>query len=72
VSDDTDLLPDRERARVRSRDRKTRGPGVVVDNPGLRQLTLHLAARRRAARAAGRTMPVRPPGPSGKKARRRR
>jgi hypothetical protein len=48
MSEDTDLLPDRERARVQSRDRKVRGPKVIVDNPGLRQLALHLAARRRA------------------------
>jgi len=51
MSDDADLLPSRERARVKSRDRKVRGPGVIVDNPGLRQLALHLAARRRARQA---------------------
>jgi len=51
VSDDTDLLPARERARVRSRDRKVRGPRMVVDNPGLRTLALFLAEKRRAARA---------------------
>jgi hypothetical protein len=50
MSEDSDLLPDRERARVRSRDRKVRGPRVIVDNPGLRQLALHLAERRRSAR----------------------
>jgi hypothetical protein len=54
MSDDSDLLPDRERARVRSRDRKVRGPRVVVDNPGLRILTLHLAEKRRRASAAKR------------------
>lgn len=42
-----DELPSRERARVRSRDRKVRGPRVVVDNPGLRKLAMYLAERRR-------------------------
>ena len=51
MSDDADLLPSRERARVKSRDRKVRGPRVIVDNPGLRQLALHLATRRRAGQA---------------------
>ena len=44
------MLPSRERARVRSRDRKVRGPKVVVDNPGLKKLTLELAQKRRQAR----------------------
>jgi len=44
------MLPPRERARVRSRDRKIRGPKVVVDNAGLKKLTLELAHKRRAAR----------------------
>ena len=44
------MLPPRERARVRSRDRKIRGPKVVVDNAGLKKLTLELAQKRRAAR----------------------
>ncbi len=50
VSDGSDLLPDRERARVRSRDRKVRGPRVVVDNPGLKKLAVHLAEKARKAR----------------------
>ncbi len=70
MSDDTDLLPDRERARVRGRDRKVRGPRVIVDNPGLRQLTLHLAERRRTARAAGSVVSPRPA--RTRRARRRR
>ena len=41
------MLPPRERARVRSRDRKIRGPKVVVDNAGLKKLTLELAQKRR-------------------------
>jgi hypothetical protein len=44
------MLPSRERARVRSRDRKVRGPKVVVDNAGLKKLTLELAEKRRQAR----------------------
>ena len=46
VSEDEDLLPARERARVRSRDRKIRGPRVIVDNPGLKKLALYLARKR--------------------------
>ena len=47
------MLPARERSRVRSRDRKIRGPKVVVDNSGLKKLTLELAEKRRAARRKG-------------------
>ena len=50
VSDDQDLLPTRERARIKSRDRKVRGPKVVVDNPGLKKLALHIAGKRRATK----------------------
>jgi hypothetical protein len=50
VTEDLEMLPARERARVRSRDRKVRGPKVVVDNPGLKKLTLELAEKRRQAR----------------------
>ena len=32
--EDLDRLSQRERARLRGRDRKVRGPRVVVDNPG--------------------------------------
>jgi hypothetical protein len=49
VSDDLDNLSDRQRARVRARDRKRTPPRVVVDNPGLKKLALHLAEKRRAA-----------------------
>jgi hypothetical protein len=55
VSDDLELLPDRDRARVRSRERKVRGPRVVVDNPGLKRLALYLAEKRRAASARRRS-----------------
>jgi hypothetical protein len=50
MSDDIDLVPERERARARSRDRKIRGPKVIEDNPGLKKLQLQLALRRRMAR----------------------
>jgi hypothetical protein len=50
VSEDLEMLPPRERARARSRDRKIRGPKVVVDNAGLKKLTLELAQKRRQAR----------------------
>jgi hypothetical protein len=49
VSEDVELLPDPEKARVKSRDRKVRGPKVVVDNAGLRKVQMQLAERRRAA-----------------------
>lgn len=52
MGDDVDELPARERARVRSRDRKVRGPGVVVDNPGLKKLLVDLAEKRRQRRAS--------------------
>ena len=52
MKDDTDELPNRERARVRSRDRKVRGPRMVVDNAGLKRLTMHLAEKRRRQRPA--------------------
>jgi hypothetical protein len=51
MSEDVDLLPDRERARVRSRDRKISGPRVIEDNPGLKKLQLQLALRRRSQRS---------------------
>jgi hypothetical protein len=49
VSEDVELLPEPEKARVRARDRKVRGPKVVVDNAGLRKVHMQLAERRRAA-----------------------
>jgi hypothetical protein len=50
VSDEEEMLPKREASRIRSRDRKIRGPKVVVDNAGLKKIQLRLAERRRAAR----------------------
>ena len=52
VTDDAELSP-RERARIRGRDRKVRGPRVIVDNPGLKKLVVDLANRRRARRNPG-------------------
>jgi hypothetical protein len=50
MSEDLNQLPEPERARVRARDRKIRGPKVIADNPGLKKLQLQLAEKRRAAR----------------------
>src|SRR5215472_8049398 len=50
MSEDADELPARERARVRHRDRKVRGPRMVVDNAGLKKLAMHLAEKRRRRR----------------------
>ncbi len=50
MSEDLESLPERERARVRARDRKVRGPKVVVDNAGLRKLAMQRAARLRERR----------------------
>ena len=58
MSEDADELPARERARVRHRDRKVRGPKVVVDNAGLKKLALHLAEKRRLRRQPP---PAKPP-----------
>jgi hypothetical protein len=44
---DLEHLPDKEKAKLSARDRKLRGPKVVVDNPGLRKVTLDLAEKRR-------------------------
>jgi len=42
-----EMLPQTERARVRARDRKLRGPKVVVDNSGLKKVTMQVAERLR-------------------------
>jgi len=47
MSEDVEALPERERARVKARDRKQRGPKVVMDNPGLRTIAMQRAARAR-------------------------
>lgn len=51
MREDIEMLPERERSRVLSRDKKVRGPRIVEDNPGLKKLQLQLALRRRSARA---------------------
>jgi hypothetical protein len=50
MSEDLEALPEPERSRVRARDRKVRGPKVVMDNPGLRNLALQRAQRLREKR----------------------
>jgi hypothetical protein len=50
VSEDVEQLPEPEKARVKARDRKVRGPKVVVDNAGLRKVQMQVAERRRAAK----------------------
>lgn len=47
MSDELDNVAPRESARVRARDKKTRGPKVVSVNPGLKKLAQHLAEKRR-------------------------
>lgn len=47
MSEDLDSLPERERARVKARDRKVRGPKVIVDNASLRKLALERAQKLR-------------------------
>ena len=54
VSEDSEQLSDRERARLNGRDRKRRPPRVVVDNPGLKKLALYLAQKRRSASSSRR------------------
>lgn len=49
MNEDVDLLPEPEKARVQARDRKVRGPKVVVDNAGLRKVQMQVAERLRAA-----------------------
>lgn len=47
MSDDIEMLPQAERARVRARDRKIAGPRVVVDNSGLRKVAMRVGERLR-------------------------
>ena len=58
MSEDVELLPEPEKARVKARDRKVRGPKVVVDNAGLRKVQMQLAERRRTAKARPKPKPV--------------
>lgn len=47
MNDDLEMLPEAERSRMRSRDRKVTGPRVVVDNRGLRKVAMGVAERLR-------------------------
>lgn len=58
-----EMLSETERARVRARDRKLRGPKVVVDNSGLKKVTMQVAERlRNRATPAGRAIKGRDSG----------
>lgn len=52
MSEDLELLPEPEKARAKARDRKLRGPRVVVDNAGLRKVAMDVAQRRRKSAEA--------------------
>lgn len=47
MSEDFEHLSPREKAHAKARERKVRGPKVVVVNPGLRKLAQHIADKRR-------------------------
>ena len=47
VSEELDRVSPREGAHAKARDKKARPPKVVAVNPGLRNLALHLADKRR-------------------------
>lgn len=51
MNDGTELSP-KERARLRSRERKRRPPKMVVDNAGVKRIQLALQAQREAAKQA--------------------
>lgn len=54
MSDELDRISPREGERARSRDRKRQPPKVIAVNPGLKQLALHLADKRRAKKKPSR------------------
>jgi len=47
VSDELAGVSPRESAHIKARDKKVRGPKVVVVNPGLKKLAQHLAEKRK-------------------------
>jgi hypothetical protein len=47
VADDLDRVSPREKAHVKARDKKVRGPKVIAVNPGLKKLAQHLAEKRK-------------------------
>ena len=57
MSEDVEALPPAERARVKARDRKVRGPKVVVDNVGLKKAALDRAQKKPRRNSEG---PARP------------
>ena len=59
MSEDVEALPDSERARVKARDRKVRGPRVIVDTAGLKKLALE-RARPSREKARERSRPAKP------------
>jgi hypothetical protein len=62
MADDPELSP-KERARLDSRERKSRPPRMVVDNAGVRRIQLALKDRARRAKPkppAGSDQPDRP------------
>ena len=52
AAEDPDSLSDRERDRIRRRDRKRR-PRMIVDNAGVKRVLQALAGRRRRERRTG-------------------
>jgi hypothetical protein len=50
MSEDVEALPPAQRARVKARDRKVRGPKVVVDNVSLKKTALQRAQKAREQR----------------------
>lgn len=59
MSDDIEALPETEKARVKARDRKVRGPRVIVDNAGLKKIALE-RARQALDKARDQSRPPKP------------
>jgi hypothetical protein len=51
MTDELDHVAPREKARIKARDKKSRGPKVVSVNPGLKKLAEHLADKRTRKRS---------------------
>lgn len=52
MTDELDRISPRESAHTKARDKKARGPKVISVNPGLKELALHLATKRRKPKSA--------------------
>jgi hypothetical protein len=52
MNDELERVSPSESAHVKARDKKVRGPKVVVVNPGLKKLAQHLADKRRKPTAS--------------------